>query len=528
MRLRLATCLIAAITLVAQAQRPADFQISGVVVNAASGQVLPRTRVQIASTDDRQQTQGVVTGADGHFQFDHLPSGKYQLTAQRAGYPTQFFDQHDNYSSAIAVGPDKKSADIVFRLQPEAVISGTILDEANEPVRDAEVMLFHRAVEEGQLTTHLARQTRPDDQGHFHFEQLLAGEFLIAVRARPWYAQNSPLIVNGKDQPVNPVLNVAYPITFYPGVSEAESASPIRVGSGDRATADFLLRPVPSLRLTIRGSDIPNRQLSAHLTQKLFDDFDSFVQSPGFSSNEGFFLNGVAPGRYMLHINSSSGNDRVQEINLSGDTTIDSDDAQQTSAVNVSGIVEASGYTLPSRMVVQLEGRSPRQVYGAQVLRDGKFEFKQVAPGTYNLRIGAPGFYPGRIVASGAAVNGRSLRIGSGDVSLAIQVSQGVGKITGTVLNGDSPQAEAMVLLVPVNPGQNPTLFRRDQTDSDGTFTLAEVVPGQYTAVAIMDGWNIPYTNPSSLKPYLAQGEPVNVNAGAKLDIKIKMQSLAR
>ena len=32
-------------------------------------------------------------------------------------------------------------------------------------------------------------------------------------------------------------------------------------------------------------------------------------------------------------------------------------------------------------------------------------------------------------------------------------------------------------------------LIRRDQSDSDGSFALRDVVPGQYTVVAIQDGW---------------------------------------
>jgi len=34
-------------------------------------------------------------------------------------------------------------------------------------------------------------------------------------------------------------------------------------------------------------------------------------------------------------------------------------------------------------------------------------------------------------------------------------------------------------------------LVRRDQSDSDGIFTLHSVVAGQYTVVAISDGWDL-------------------------------------
>src|SRR5262249_39687758 len=159
--------------------------------------------------------------------------------------------------------------------------------------------------------------------------------------------------------------------------------------------------------------------------------------------------------------------------------------------------VESLGHAIPGRAVIQLERQNPRRVIGAQLSSEGKFDFKQVPLGTYNVRIAAQGFYTAKVLVNGVPVSGRAVKIGGNDVTLNVQVSQGVGKITGTVMNGDAPQPAAMVLLVPDNPAQNMTLFRRDQSDSDGTFTLAEVVPGQYKIVAIMDGWNLSYTDPA-------------------------------
>jgi protocatechuate 3,4-dioxygenase beta subunit len=38
-----------------------------------------------------------------------------------------------------------------------------------------------------------------------------------------------------------------------------------------------------------------------------------------------------------------------------------------------------------------------------------------------------------------------------------------------------------VVVLVPTDPDANSELFRRDQSDSDGNFTLATVIPGEYS-----------------------------------------------
>jgi hypothetical protein len=77
---------------------------------------------------------------------------------------------------------------------------------------------------------------------------------------------------------------------------------------------------------------------------------------------------------------------------------------------------------------------------------------------------------------------------------------------------------------VPEDPVNNQVLFRRDQSDSDGTFTLAIVVPGRYTVLAIENGWELEWANPDALKKFMAQGEPVTVAPKGKYSVKVKVQ----
>jgi hypothetical protein len=112
-------------------------------------------------------------------------------------------------------------------------------------------------------------------------------------------------------------------------------------------------------------------------------------------------------------------------------------------------------------------------------------------------------------------------------VKLTITAGRGRGDITGVALRDDRPFAGAMVVLVPADPGHNQILFRRDQSDSDGTFTLPSVVPGAYTALAIEDGWELEWTNPEVLRNYLSRGVAVRVQANGKYDIKVAVQEKA-
>ena len=78
--------------------------------------------------------------------------------------------------------------------------------------------------------------------------------------------------------------------------------------------------------------------------------------------------------------------------------------------------------------------------------------------------------------------------------------------------------------LAPLDLRRNPALFRRDQSDSDGTFSLNAVVPGRYTLMAIEDGWDLEWDDPDVLKKYLAGGESVEIAPHQQSDTKVNVQ----
>ena len=86
-----------------------------------------------------------------------------------------------------------------------------------------------------------------------------------------------------------------------------------------------------------------------------------------------------------------------------------------------------------------------------------------------------------------------------------------------------------MVVLVPKNPEDNRDLFRRDQSDLDGTFALHNVVPGSYTILAIESGWDLDWSQPGVISVYAAHGRSIEVggqgNRTMNLGDAIEVQS---
>ena len=120
-----------------------------------------------------------------------------------------------------------------------------------------------------------------------------------------------------------------------------------------------------------------------------------------------------------------------------------------------------------------------------------------------------------RISAEGAEVAGHTVRLAPGaSASLVISVVNGSVEVEGVVKRAGKPFAGAMVVLVTKDPESNRDLFRRDQSDQDGTFSLHNVVPGSYTVLAIENGWDLNWSEPGVVAIYARHGRAVEISVG--------------
>jgi protocatechuate 3,4-dioxygenase beta subunit len=529
---------------------PSTFRISGRVIDAVSGQPLASAVVAIDasnppnSPNSPDSTEVEVTAADGSFVFADLLPGKYVLSARHRGYIAQTYQQHESFTTAIAVGPGFESGNLIFGLRPSASISGEIIDESNDPIRHADVMLFHQTFAGGKRRTLLIQRTATDDEGHYHFGHLIRGTYFVGVSAQPWYAQhnvrhqvkqeNQNGVIGGL-QPVaeqNQILDVVYPVSFFVNASDLAGAAAITLRSGDTEIADFRMRPVPALHLLVKTSPAdPGQGEQVQVMQPLAEDSSvpipvGFTQvAPGLVE-----VTGVPPGSIHLGVNTHHGNEwtrRSQSVQVSSDAEIDA--TQNGSSVLVSGVLkmeDASPLPQPARVMLRSFANGP--AFNTTVSATGEFSFKNnpVETGEYELIIIEPqALFIRKLTSSGAKTSGRSLEIATAqDVNVTITAVRGSAKITGIALKNDKPAPGAMIVLAPLDLKSNPALFRRDQADSDGTFALNLVVPGRYTLMAIEDGWDLEWADPDVLQKYIASGESVQIAANGKTEVKVKVK----
>ena len=521
LRLRGFLILLALATLPALPQTPPSsspsasglYRIAGKVVNAVTGELLRRATVAVLAVEDSHPVASVESGSDGSFALEGLPAAKYQLTASRRGFRTAFFDEHDEYSTAIVTGEGQQTGGLIFRLVPDAILHGVVTADGGDPVAGADVMLFrkpHRTeeqiVEVGSALT--------DDTGTYEFGNLAAGDYLLAVKAEPWYALHHSSI-NSRSRPPDDssaALDVAYPVTYFDSTTDEASASPLILARGSREETNFILHAVPALHLILEAPRAERGEVMPVLRQTLFGAkvFTESLASPPDPRQKTVEFIGIAPGHYEIEQAESN----IVELDAAVSQQVDT--THGTPIVEVSGTLQtSSGSSLKDETTVTLEPLDParRQAPIQTVCLQGAFSFPKVPPGNWQLWAESAGR---QLPISSIAIDnwahaGNRMTVQDRPLSVVVTISRAETRVEGFARMDGRGIAGVMVVLVPKNKSAIRSLVRRDQSDSDGSFVLRDVAPGSYTVVAIQDGWNLDWAQPEVIGRYLPLGIAVTI-----------------
>jgi hypothetical protein len=504
------------------------YRIAGTVVSKTDRHPLARARIFVRDAKDEQKFESLVTAEDGKFDFRGLPAGKYSLAATKRGYINAAYDQHDQFSTAIVTGAGLDTEALVLRLAPAAVITGKVLDESGEPVRHATVTAYFDDHSTGIDQIRQARGTQTDDQGAYEIPSLAPGTYFLSTNAKPWYAvhpRSNPPTSGPQSEPADPAnfdrsVDVAYPLTYYPDATETDSAMPIPIRGGERLQVEIHLNPVPSLHLLFRVPNNGNNRFTVPQLEQPSFDGSTYLENDGAQMvSPGLVeLAGVPAGRYNVRLNGSGSPIQMNGVDFTKDgEEINTTTSETLSSVKVS-VKIVGETTLPARLSVGLRSAHRRPERWQEFDAKGEADLEQLSPGQYEVFAwGPPKPYSiAHISAEGASVSGHSLTLASGSsVSVSLTLVGGSSNIEGTAKRAGKPFAGAMVVLVPKDPEMNRDLFRRDQSDLDGTFSLRNVVPDTYTVLAIDNGWELDWSQPGVIAAYLSQGRTLDVGKQA-------------
>jgi hypothetical protein len=349
---------------------PRTGMIVGQVVDAGTGAPVPEAMVQLtmpqyfqspAAPNDR-----VMADREGRFVFAELPRGDYFLHATKDGYAPGTYGQRQvsGQGHDLSLGEGERRADVTLRVWKYAVIGGTVVDEAGEPVVGISVRALLRNVVGGRTgygnAPWLVPATTTDDRGMFRLSQLTPATYVVvapsthttmpaaAVEA-PDTALRSDLFFSGVPQvtllgdprtqqfgdvalmtlnavlvppPASPAGRMhVYRTTYYPAATTAAAATPISLEAGqERTDLTIALRPVPAVRISGRlvapdGSAPPPttiRLVGDSMTDVIVESRPNGPADIGFETVTGmsdttgrFTLLGVPAGEYVLQHGTS-------------------------------------------------------------------------------------------------------------------------------------------------------------------------------------------------------------------------------
>jgi hypothetical protein len=350
--------------------------ILGQVLDGSSNQPVAAAIVTLMGGAGPPGKQRVMTGADGRFVFHGLPPGEFHVSASLTGYSSNpsrdpsggglgglvigsMTDSSESSSAsapvAVPLTAGELATGVKLRLWKDAVVSGTVLDDRNEPAIGMMVQALRRVMAAGRAHFLPGPSVETDDRGAYRLTSLAPGDYIVAVPQTPASVPTSLMsgLIEGFAAPaetgrgdagamaifdvmtsgVDPTLamnrgarmgdymvasNGSVPIlgadgslqfyqtAFYPGVSDRARASVVSLKSGEeRSEVNFNLRLIRTSRMsgTAMGPHGPVANLGVRLvapadgsgSESEFDVATAVTKSDGT-----FSLYGVPPGQFLL------------------------------------------------------------------------------------------------------------------------------------------------------------------------------------------------------------------------------------
>ena len=281
--------------------------ISGVVIDVSTQKPIAGAMVRLSQVRPAAFVNptlipppipGQLTDAQGRFIFTDLPTNEsYGVYAYRSGYSDGGYGAKPPGTAGlqrIALADGQWFRDARIELGKPGSLSGSVTDEAHEPLVGVRVHLYSEIFVSGARRLAGAGATTTDDRGYYRFANLVPGRYLVGVasvqdaapaglstleltgisaesaasaeaagrdpglRRNPALAgdSGSQLIVSSETIP--PPASAAgqpraYQTTFHPSTPMWTDATAIDVTLGtDRQNVDIQLRPVPVFRVSGR------------------------------------------------------------------------------------------------------------------------------------------------------------------------------------------------------------------------------------------------------------------------------------
>ncbi|MBS1857006.1 MAG: carboxypeptidase regulatory-like domain-containing protein [Acidobacteria bacterium] len=531
-------CLLTA----AAAAWAAGGSIEGQVVNARTGTPLKRAMVRlVGGIDQTAGNPGAFLGGrggarplmmnretdeQGRYVFSNLAPGKYRITVERQGFLRQTWGarKYSGGSTPVAVGEGQAVKSIDFRLAPQGVIVGMVLDEDGEPMANVQVRAERGYLRNGrrQWTTVVNGVT--SDIGQYRLPELKPGRYVVVAMPRLLYMN---MMAAGPLEPLPETIEAIYTSTFYPSTVDVATAVPVEVGEGGEVR-DVDIRLVKTRVFRVRGhvTGYPaavgggrGGGVRVTLTPREGSASDGAILIGQASTSDGAFeIRGVPAGQYVAQAQAQSGGQpyaAVADVDVLG-SHVDGLSLQLTPGGDVAGTIKVvdadSPPDLESVRVMLRPARFGGMGAQGRPGDDLKFTLRNVAPVRYAVSVtGVPdGFYVKSTQYGGTDIPEGGVSMTSGG-ALEITLSGAAARVDVVVTTAGQKVAPAAQIVV-MKDG-TPDAVRA--TDENGMLSLRGLAPGSYRLIAWEDIDPDQLWDPDFLSMFANEGKSVKLDASA-------------
>jgi hypothetical protein len=498
-------------------------KVEGRTVNAVTGAPVRKAKLILVTRGEGSHALSETSDAEGRFVFEKLEAGTYYLRAEKTGFLEQEYDSASarGFGTPLTVAPGQELKDLVFKLTPQGVITGKVLDDEGEPV-GAHAMVSVLRLTALRAKAQMISGEVTNDLGEFRIANLAPGRYVISVG----FIEGSRVDSRPKkDEPEEALVQ-----TFYSSAPDLAGAVPVEIKAGQEVTGiDIMLRKARVYRVlgnvTGLAAGQAAQRMSVVLAGRKREPGTSPMANGRIKADGSFEIENVQPGAYelMLYQDGDRGQEVVGRVAVDvGTSNVKGVVVPLLELLKIGGVVrvESDEKLSVDRAFVALSqtGGLPFGYRPASIGADGTFTIPGVTPGRYNVHInGLPETYYVKSVRAGKQEMGDD-GLDLGDAT-ALEVVLGTkpGTVEGSVQRDKKPAAGTLVMLVPdpPRPAQR-YLTRYANADQNGRYSMKGVAPGKYSTYAWERGLEMDAPlDADSLKAFERKAVKVTVEEGA-------------
>lgn len=478
----------------------APILVSGQVINGITNAPIARVLVRL---NDR----AVLTDDEGKFEFDQFTgSSNNNMQVTKPGF---YLSTDLSEPPMLFLQPEQLSGPIQIRLYPEALLTGTVIDQNGDPLSQISVTAQRMLFDEIGRRWIPAAQSQTDSHGNFRLP-VPAGDYRLETRYATRAGDASEAVLP-TSVPLQPQTNLSGTIhihsgeeqhyDLHPQISHAYTVTARVESSSERGFPGVIAR-------STTGATIPV----------------SFQRNP--ASGEGKMQ--LPSGTYTLTASmfTSEGGEHAEVIVTIPDHDISGLVFHMTPnpSIPVELSVDSAATSDKSQPLIQQLGLmlQPTQVdpdrnggmVGIITGRNRTPSFN-VGPGNYRLQAKNNGEWYVKSASYGATdLFQQDLVVSPGTgAPIRVTVSNQTGALQGTVRLDGKP-AVCWLYLIPTSFSVEPFIQLRSGTN--GSYNIPHIPPGSYQAVAFERRHLADYRDTETLAAFMTHVRSVTVNAGDK------------